>query len=222
MQFDIYHRDIISHLFSTVDHANTFYSLLQLNKLFYQVGKELIQLKRKQFSRFIRYGNKEYYLLPNGKKDGSYIKRLKIEGLRKGLVRYYGEVDNKIYREYNCINGLVQGPYYHLHENGNVFIECNYVDGKIDGYYYEWYSSGNLGILGYYIDGKQEGDSYQWYENGQLKLHYHFHNDKLHGLCREWHQNGRLSLKCNYINNSIKELYLEWDINGDPIKILLF
>lgn len=162
MQFDLYYRNIIAELFSVVAEPKTFLNLLQLNELFYSIGKEYIKVKRKEFSVHVvetifmipsgNYYFVDFYLLPNGKKDG------------------------------------VELSWY---EEGILMTEGTYINGKREGIHREWYDDGKLNKECYYVQDKKEGLYQSWWNNGQLCTQFTIHNGEKVDYQR-WDRSGRL------------------------------
>lgn len=127
-----FYPDLLLHLIQFVD-AKTFHSLLLTSKSLYHIIKPQIPIKRKQLLRhtceletgLIHFT--EYYLLPNGKKEGEY-REWYINGNLASLCYY--------------VDGKCEGKVLHWYHDGTLMTECNYVEDK------------RHGIYTYYIEGE--------------------------------------------------------------------
>jgi antitoxin component YwqK of YwqJK toxin-antitoxin module len=152
--------------------------------------------------------HKEYYLLPNNKKDGNY-------------KLWYD--NGNLFKEKNYVNGEIKGEYKQYHYNGvlwkrfyinnkEVFVQDSSSPSIIDNFHL--YLSGNhiidRNINKYIKNGMYE----EWYDNGNKCIEVNYINNKSEGLYQEWYDNGFIKVKSNYINGKIDGIYRKWNING--------
>jgi len=88
------------------------------------------------------------------------------------------------------LNGKISGSLY----------KGLFVNGLKEGFWRELYENGQLKQEGNYIDGKKKGFFRQWHENGQLQWEGNYVNEKWEGLWRNWNENGQLNTQVNYVN----------------------
>lgn len=175
--FTLEHRDLILHLFSIITEPTTFLNLLQLNKLFYNIGKEHIPIKRKQFLKFVRKELTEYYILPNGKREGLY-------------KRYYEQ--GPLASEHYYLQGKLHGLYRTWFPWGQLQLERHYHSGKKHGVERKWYANGQLAEKCRYVANKLRGQYHAWYPNGKLKRECSYINEYGFTMSRKWSEDGKV------------------------------
>ncbi|GAA4801520.1 hypothetical protein [Litoribaculum gwangyangense] len=99
---------------------------------------------------------------------------------RKPLNGYYVVGDKfKKWEEFRVENGILNGPSFVFHNNGEVFSETNYLNGKLDGEEKIYSLSGKLKTLNTYKNGVKYGKSLSYYESGELQSESKIENEKV-------------------------------------------
>lgn len=129
-----------------------------------------------------------------GKLHGNRISRYQNGKVMVDSTYHYGDLRKYAYylldggknREYEMINGKIQGVFLKWHRNDQLDTESNYKDGLLDGEYKEYREDGKLYVQCYYVDNKLEGVFKEWNENGLLVQECNYSNGKLHGNYKSW------------------------------------
>jgi antitoxin component YwqK of YwqJK toxin-antitoxin module len=87
--------------------------------------------------------------------------------------------------------GMREGLYRLLWEDGQLLREGNYLKGQYAGTWRRWYRNGQLEHERNYVNGKREGWYRTWFENGQPKIEFNFVNGEV-VLRRNWNKNGQM------------------------------
>jgi antitoxin component YwqK of YwqJK toxin-antitoxin module len=111
-------REIILEIVNYIKDIRTLCNFIQTCKYF-----------KEKLIKEIKTNNEHYYILPNGKKHGSYIKyrcngRVCVEtnyinGEKHGLYKKYYH-NGQIKREFTCMFNKLKGPYKKYDSNGNI------------------------------------------------------------------------------------------------------
>ena len=85
----------------------------------------------------------------------------------KDFVPYSGKVEGNVKGE--LIDGMLNGEWVELFENGKIASIINYNKNKMSGNYKTFYSNGNAKEEGKVYDNKWDGLFSNYYENGNLR-----------------------------------------------------
>lgn len=158
-------------------------------------------------------------------KDGSLAE---TEEWRNGRCRCY-DIDHRLTREFELVNGLREGIYRCYFRNGNLSEELMFVEGRrygrcrlfhkngnlcIDmtmgdngpeGEYRVYHDNGKLKIKCYYKNGVLDGEDYSYYESGILQREALYKMGMLMGKATRYHENGRVEWKREFENGIVKD-----------------
>ncbi len=215
--------------------AKTFATFSRLNKRFNEVAQNPSTLACAMNAFSIKRGSqklgsdvwKDYSLLPNGKRHGSYTEEdIIIDGAAMTIT---------LLKDCNYINGMLHGLYRSF---GNVRIVCIYDHGKKHGLYSELnlqegkrikctYSHGlcNGTFTEFlrnmikrqceYVYGRLTGVETIWFPDSlqhEFKTEY-FRNMK-HGTYERWNRHGIKVVHTMYKHNKYHGPHLTWHDNG--------
>ena len=106
----------------------------------------------------------DYYVLPNGKRDGLFTRT------------YDNEVINI---ECNYNSGKIEGTYLTYYKSGKLWIIAEYKNGKLNGCYRNYHENGNMREECTYIDDKGQGESTRWHADGRIAMTFVYKDDHL-------------------------------------------
>jgi len=116
--------------------------------------------------------------------------------------------------EINVTNGIVDGPMYKFHPNGNIETEGFYKNDKRNGVFKTFYESGKLKGVQTIKDDVLNDTAKEWYESGQLKTIGFFKNGKPEGRLLKYHENGKIWKVSNYKNGLAHGMAELFDSSG--------
>lgn len=126
----------------------------------------------------------EYWILPNGRMHGEYIRYFNDEKMRKLRNSLNGsDYTNKmtyphgqvaVIQHYN--NGELNGEYIKYYENGNINLIENYINGMMDGTEKHYNPDGSIIYEGKYTNGKPNGEFIYYKNNGEIDFKIHRSN----------------------------------------------
>lgn len=131
-------------------------------------------------------------------------------------------------REFNYLNGKINGPHKTYYKSGKIKAVRNYNKGVLQGDYNSFYESGAKYIHFKYLNGKIEGDWVAYHENGKIEQTKFYKNNKKNGLLKDFYPNGKLNFIQVYENDLKKKeesffengnlkTSFEFDINGKAV-----
>ena len=134
--------------------------------------------------------------------------------------RYYEYYDNNQVKLSGVIkDGVKQGEWLELFEDGTKKFKLNYVDGKRHGLSTVWYYTGldseeRILSQGNYLNDLKEGYHQFWHQNGQLKIKGEYKNGNEEGIWYSWHENGQKMTEINFVNGIKQGEMKTWFENG--------
>ena len=134
--------------------------------------------------------------------------------------RYYEYYDNNQVKLSGVIkDGMRQGEWLELFEDGTKKFKLTYIDGKKQGLSIVWYYTGldseeRILSQGNYLNDLKEGYHQFWYQNGQLKIKGEYKKGKEEGLWCSWYENGEKMTEINFVNGIKQGGMKMWFSNG--------
>lgn len=90
--------------------------------------------------------------------------RFLMEDSSKVRLFTYSDIDGGEYGQ-----GILDGPYYEWHKNGNLKLQAAYNNQELSGEYVAWYESGKLAYRRKYRDGLPQDTLIAYYETGDIR-----------------------------------------------------
>ena len=166
-----------------------------------------------------RGSKKEYFVLPNKKREGEY---------KKWSLGHILRIKS------NYKNGLLHGEHkmWHLWSD-QLYSLSTYKYGKLHGECKSWWRSGKIRKICTYKNGLLDGESKEWtdeFVRGQersqkhkLLFHSHYKDGLLHGEQKRWHNSTyRMCTLFNCVRGQLHGEYKEWYSNGRIMSISHF
>ena len=136
-------------------------------------------------------------------------------GLNETLIGKYGFYDTGIKKFVELYkNNRKDGKSIYWYENGNKEKEYNYLEGKLDGIQYEWHDGGQKLSEFSYKNDKLHGESISWYKNGNEEEVYIYVDGELNGFQSRWYKNGQKLGEGTFISGKENGLFTHWFKNG--------
>ena len=121
----------------------------------------------------------------------------------------------------SVINGIANGEFIWLNDDGQLFQKGNFVNGKKDGEWISYYEDGQIESKGYYINGARAGEWVTYNEHGTVANKGNYINDLKNGYWIEvWTEAGDVEIgrlitsKGNYINSQRTGEWISYYENG--------
>ncbi|TRX39780.1 toxin-antitoxin system YwqK family antitoxin [Flavobacterium restrictum] len=114
------------------------------------------------------------------------------------------------------INGLKEGQYQYLDENGNLSGILNFKNDLLDGVQKYYNPKGNLTEEKSFTNGKLEGTRTAYYENGNVSVIENYKNDALNGNSASYYPNGGKQCEINFTNGERDGILTCLYENGSP------
>ncbi|RDV14371.1 TonB family protein [Pontibacter diazotrophicus] len=95
---------------------------------------------------------------------GGMRTRFLVEDSTKVRQFTYSDLDGGEYK-----TGIMDGPYYEWHKNGNVKVQATYSNDRLIGEYKSWYESGKLHYKRKYRDNLPQDTLIAYYETGDVR-----------------------------------------------------
>jgi antitoxin component YwqK of YwqJK toxin-antitoxin module len=87
-------------------------------------------------------------------------------------------------------NGMLDGPYFRRHPNGNKAEKGTYADNVQDGDWWWWYENGQEQRKGKYSKGRKIGPWTEWYDNGNRLEEGDYLQNRKQGQWVTWYEDG--------------------------------
>ena len=137
-------------------------------------------------------------------------------------IPYTGETyvlypSGEIKESFKFKNGIIDGPSFSWHKNGQKDSEGNMKDGKFHGLQTSWYENGQKRIESTWKEFLRHGLETQWHENGQKESEVTYKDGKPEGLVAMWHQNGQKLSETTYKDGKLVGSQKWWNSKGESV-----
>lgn len=134
-------------------------------------------------------------------KDNKPVAPIKINRLKDRLVAYFP--NGKVSREYDFVNGMIQGQLIEYLSSGNKSYEGSFVDGESEGKRETYYASGAKYEEMTFSHGILEGAHIFYWESGKKRMEIPYKLGKKHGTAVEYDKNGNAKMQLEFFNNQL-------------------
>ena len=142
----------------------------------------------------------KYYLQPDGKKVGRFLRWHENGQLKMDKWNRYG-------------------PFKEYYDTGQLKNYSNIIkDGKHNGVVKKYFRNGNLEFIGNMIMNKLDGLAKQYYENGKLVAEANYVNGVKNGSVKDYHENGNIDKEGEYLYGNKYGIWKCYDVDGKLIK----
>ncbi|MFM1875283.1 MAG: hypothetical protein RL266_1020 [Bacteroidota bacterium] len=133
--------------------------------------------------------------------DNKPVEPIKVNRLKDRLVAYFP--NGKISREYDFVNGMIQGLLIEYMSNGKKSYEGNFIDDEGEGKRITYFASGGIYEEMNYAHGVLEGTHTFYWESGKKRLELPYKLGKKHGKGVEYDKNGTPKTEYTFFNNQL-------------------
>jgi antitoxin component YwqK of YwqJK toxin-antitoxin module len=163
-------------------------------------------------------GNNEDYSFHRNDFHALFKLELVDEHIRKFRYKYSGEIEDRLLDgrlvKGMLINGIKQGKWVVLYENGVENISVNYTNNVLHGIYIDKFANGKIAEKGMFNFGFREGEWVSYFENGKLLAKRNYKSGMLDGIQSTWYESGKNHLIYNYKNFQLNGNFKRWNEEG--------
>lgn len=134
-------------------------------------------------------------------KDSKPVEPIKVNRLKDRLIAYFP--NGTLSREYDFVNGMIQGQLNEYMSNGKKSYEGNFVDDEGEGKRITYYASGTKYEEMNFVHGTMEGMHTFYWESGKKRLELPYKLGKKHGKGVEYDKNGNPKVEYEFFNNQL-------------------
>lgn len=147
---------------------------------------------------------KRYY--SNGKLSESKV--FNANQKLHGAYKNYRQIDGKILRQTEYLNGLKNGEQkkFYTNKNGFVSLITTYKDGNKDGKEIGYRPDGRVSFIAHYKNDVYDGKYISYFDNGAVEMEMFYKNGKLSGTVKGYTEKGKKSVlawKREYFKNNL-------------------
>ncbi len=125
-----------------------------------------------------------------------------VNGQRTGTWLTFHPLDanERIKTITTYINGMKNGVYMEINNNGQVIVQCYYNNDQLDGLYSKFKFGSRREKQLSYRNGVLHGMSKEFHDNGKVRKEVPYSNGKIHGMLRNYNTEEAVILEYEYKN----------------------